>query len=300
MAVQELNLDIRRLRRGRLAAGFVPELAMVCCSLTDGGAELLDQRRGLAAYAASGSTMGIPLLHPWANRLDAPLPESRLLRRDANGLAIHGVVPSALPFAVIEAGEDRLSAEFSTDHSPGVLDVFPHPHALRMEATLEPGRLVIETTLRATGQVAVPVAFGHHPYLHPPAGRREDWTIEAPVRTRLELDARMLPTGRRKPAAIGPGPLADRTFDDAFADVQPGDRFSISDGTRTLAVTMAEGYRFAQIYAPPDAAVVCFEPMTAPANALATGDGLSRVEPGAAFTARFEVAVESGQRALSL
>lgn len=293
MAFQELNLDIRRLRCGRLAAGFVPELAMVCCSLTDDGVELLDQRRGLAAYATSGSTMGIPLLHPWANRLDAPLPPSPLLRRDPNGLAIHGVVPSALPFAVIDAGTDRLSAGFSTERAPAVLDVFAYPHALRMDVTLEPDRLVIETTLRAIGEVAVPVAFGHHPYLHPPDGRREDWTIDAPVRTRLELDGRMLPTGRREPAAIEPGPLAARTFDDAFADVEPGDRFSVSDGRRTLAVTMARGYRFAQVYAPGDAAVVCFEPMTAPTNALATGDGLTRVEPGGSVTTRFEVSVAS-------
>jgi galactose mutarotase-like enzyme len=54
---------------GLTRAEFVPGLGMVCCSLSHGGEELLGQRGGLRAYAESGSTMGVPLLHPWANRL---------------------------------------------------------------------------------------------------------------------------------------------------------------------------------------------------------------------------------------
>ena len=56
-------------READLHAAFAPGLGMIGCSLRHRGAELLGQRRGLAAYAQSGSTMGIPLLHPWANRL---------------------------------------------------------------------------------------------------------------------------------------------------------------------------------------------------------------------------------------
>jgi aldose 1-epimerase len=55
-----------------LEATFATGAGMVCCSLRHRGDELLGQRRGLAAYAATGSTMGIPFLHPWANRLDGP------------------------------------------------------------------------------------------------------------------------------------------------------------------------------------------------------------------------------------
>ena len=58
-----------RLTEGDLAATFVPQLGMIGASLTHKGDELLGQRNGLAAYEAKGSTMGIPLLYPWANRL---------------------------------------------------------------------------------------------------------------------------------------------------------------------------------------------------------------------------------------
>src|ERR1700742_3098514 len=55
--------------RGGLVAVFVPEAGMICCSLRHRGEELLGQRNGLRAYVDHYSTMGIPFLHPWANRL---------------------------------------------------------------------------------------------------------------------------------------------------------------------------------------------------------------------------------------
>ena len=63
--------DPLRTRIGELEAEFVPEAGMVCSSLRHRGEELLGQRGGLARYVAERSTMGIPLLHPWANRLGA-------------------------------------------------------------------------------------------------------------------------------------------------------------------------------------------------------------------------------------
>lgn len=52
-----------------LRVAFAPAAGMVGYSLTHRGDELLGQRGGLAAYRESGSSFGIPLLYPWANRL---------------------------------------------------------------------------------------------------------------------------------------------------------------------------------------------------------------------------------------
>ncbi len=57
------------LSSGELEAVFVPEAGMVGRSLRHRGEELLGQRGGLEAYVRERKTMGIPLLHPWANRL---------------------------------------------------------------------------------------------------------------------------------------------------------------------------------------------------------------------------------------
>jgi aldose 1-epimerase len=111
-----------------VAAVFAPELAMVGCSLTHDGVELLAQNDGLGAYRERGATFGIPLLHPWANRLARPLPASALVHRDGNGLPIHGVLPRVLPFAVTEQTASSVRAEFDTHDHPELLEVFPHPH----------------------------------------------------------------------------------------------------------------------------------------------------------------------------
>ena len=56
-------------------------------------------------------------------------------------------------------------------------------------------------------------------------------------------------------------------------------------------MTFDEGYPCAQIFAPAGEPVICFEPMTAPTNALVSGDGLRTVAPAADFTAVFAIAV---------
>src|SRR5689334_5267 len=104
-----------KLTGGDLSATFVPQLGMIGASLTHRGEELLGQRNGLAAYEAKGSTMGIPLLHPWANRLSGMTykaagksvtldPDSPRLKLDPNGLPMHGLL-SASPHWQVEPSD---------------------------------------------------------------------------------------------------------------------------------------------------------------------------------------------------
>jgi galactose mutarotase-like enzyme len=70
-------------------------------------------------------------------------------------------------------------------------------------------------------------------------------------------------------------------------------RFTASGGGRRLAVEFGAGYSVAQVYSPADADFICFEPMTAPTNALCSGDGLRWVVPGESFEASFRVSIEA-------
>ena len=289
--METADTAIRTLTAPGMAAQFAPELGMVCCSLVHAGEELLELRGGLEAYAERGSTMGIPLLHPWANRLAGPVAASPLLHTDANGVPIHGVLPSALPFTVEHETASSLDAVFTTDDHPGVLEVFPYPHRLRVQAMLTDDALEIRTTLLALGRRPVPIAFGYHPYLRLPGESRSTVEIEVPAPTRLLLDERQIPTGEREPATVAPGPLAERTFDDGFADVTDGTAFVVRGANRTVTVAFLEGYSFAQVYAPEGSDFICYEPMTAPTNAIASGDSLTRVRPGDAYTAAFRIGV---------
>ena len=58
-----------RMVEGDLDAVFLPGRGMICASLRHRGAEILRGVEDLESVVAKGSPAGIPLLHPWANRL---------------------------------------------------------------------------------------------------------------------------------------------------------------------------------------------------------------------------------------
>ncbi|GAC1325222.1 MAG: aldose 1-epimerase [Thermoleophilaceae bacterium] len=294
--------------RGPLTAVVCPRLGMIGCSLDLDGSELLGQRSGLPRYEATGSTMGIPFLHPWANRLAGLTyeaagrrvrldPDSPLLRLDPNGLPIHGLL-AASPYWRLTASQSddrsaRVEAALEFGAHPELLEGFPFPHDLGMEFELSGTALTVTTTLTPTADLHVPVSFGYHPYLTLPQLPRSEWEIEIPARRRLRLDERMIPTGETEPADFTSGPLGERGLDDAFCDLVEGEAFVLSGADIRLGVELLEGYAFAQVYAPTNLDVVCFEPMTAPANALlAGGPTLQLVAPGETYTARFRITVD--------
>jgi aldose 1-epimerase len=107
----------------------------------------------------------------------------------------------------------------------------------------------------------------------------------------------MIPTGESVAVAPGEldGPLGGRTFDtgyDRLLDVgQPA--FVVADDRRTLTLTHVSGYPVTQVYAPEGSDFICFEPMTAPVNALVSGEGLRWVAPGESFEAVFTLSVQT-------
>ncbi|MDJ0867551.1 MAG: aldose 1-epimerase [Myxococcota bacterium] len=295
-----------------LVASYAPGAGMVCCSLRSGGVELLGLRAGLTRYAEVGATMGIPLLHPWANRLartgyavdgvEVAVPnDSPLVHDDGQGLPIHGVVGGLdvwqVETATADADRAHLAARLDFAAHPELMALFPFAHELRMEVTLRGATLAVRTTLRATGDRPVPVAFGYHPYFRLPDLPRAAWEVTLPVRRRAQLDHRCLPTGATETIQLEPGPLGDRTFDDLFPGLEPDPVFALAGGGRRIELAFGAGYDVAVVYAPADDDVVCFEPMTAPTNPFGGGHALRRVEPGASFTAEFAVTVHDASAA---
>ena len=295
-------MRIVRLRSagGELEAAFAPEAGLVGCSLTHRGDELLAQRKGLEEYARTGSTFGIPFLHPWANRLggfayavgghEVELDrDSELLRLEEHGLPSHGLRPSGLQWEV-EARDDGLhgTAEFDGKR----LEAFPYPHTLAVDVAIADDGLTIETTVIPTSATPVPIAFGYHPYLRLPGAPRAEWEVDMPVDRRLVLDENMIPTGEGEMPAFRSGLLEDRSLDDGYELPEHPRPFTVSAGGRTLGVEFLEGYTYAQAYAPVGQDLICFEPMTAPANALISHEGLRLAPPGEPFHATFRITVD--------
>jgi aldose 1-epimerase len=258
---------------GETSAQFVPTANLVCCSLRHRGGELLHIGEGVAAYAQRGKTMGIPLLYPWANRLSAPEytvagvtvalgpPEGRY-PVDPNGLPIHGAMPGAMRWELVEVVPDRLTATLVWD-GPELLSLFPFRHHVEVEACVHDRGLTLVTSVHADG------------------GDEEH----------LELDERMIPTGTRTPLAPRDFLLADRSLDDGLAGLTEPAQFLVSDGERALSAVFGDGYGWAQVYAPPGRNFICFEPMTAPTDALRSGNGLTVLGPGDSYRAAVEFTV---------
>ena len=301
--------DRLTLRAADLEATFIPGAGMLGCSLRHRGEELLGQRGGVETYVAQRKTMGIPLLHPWANRLSrrrfrlggrevAIDPDATPLRLDEGGLPMHGLLSAATGWEVVRHDDSGLAATFDFAAHDALIAAFPFPHRLDYEATLAGPALTIAVTVTATGDDPVPIAFGFHPYLRLPGVERTEWQVEIPVREQLRLGPEMLPTGERIAAHVAPGRLGSRTFDDAYTAPPDGAPFILSGGGRRVEVAFDAGYPFAQVYAPADDDVIALEPMTAPANALVdSGDALPLVAPGERYRAAFSITVRSRGRA---
>jgi aldose 1-epimerase len=293
------------LAAGQLEATFLPGLGLLGTSLRHRGEELLALPGGVEGYR-DGHVTGLPILAPWANRLPgwrdrAAGVEVDLdgldLHTDPGGLPIHGTLTAHRGWRLerLAAEADRAVLEAGLDYGdwPELLAAFPFPHRLTVTFALQGASLAVTTTLTATGDRPVPVAFGWHPYLRLPGAPRAAWRLLLPFRTHLELDDRGLPTGKAADEPAEAAPVGERTFDDLYVlDADPAERrLGLEAAGRRLVVGYGDGYDHAQVFAPPGAEFVCLEPMTAPTAALATG-ATPLVAPGDSFSARFTIGVE--------
>lgn len=259
------------LRAGELEADVVPEAGMVVAALRRDGRELLALRAGLEAYVERGSTFGVPLLYPFANRLSAVAGEriDAAAARTDDGLPIHGLPRARGPFAVVERDPALVR---------GVLDwddpAFPPAHRVEVTHALAADGLTVTTQVIGEG---VPVAFGWHPYL---TIDRATTALSIPLTRRHVLDERGLPTGAVQNVEPLHGPLGERAYDDLF-DAPAGVVLRAGD----VEVAFLEGAPFAQVFAPPGQPLIALEPMAAPTNALISGDHLGR----SPYTMRFRI-----------
>jgi galactose mutarotase-like enzyme len=248
--VTEEGLDAVRLcSRGDLEAVFAPQADMACCSLRHRGAELLGERFGLAAYASEGEgiTMGMSLMHPWANRLaswsytacgaSVHLPVSRLLHRG--------------------------------DAAVRQLELFPFPHRLHLSTELTGRCVSIAIAIEATSAVPVPACFAYRFYL-----RREhtgcDTTMVLPARRLIATDARLLPTGATEPHEMSASTLGLDEVHEVF-QLEADPCLSIASDARRLTVESLSGFPFVQVCSVAGEPHVMVEALTAAPGALSDG-----------------------------
>jgi DNA-binding CsgD family transcriptional regulator len=113
---------------GSTEAEFVPAANMIRSSLRYLGAEYLHRGDGVGAYLREGKTMGIPLLHPLASRLngfryrvarEVALPRGEhLIFLDDVGLPIHDAAPELMGWKVARLSPTSLTARLRCARGP--------------------------------------------------------------------------------------------------------------------------------------------------------------------------------------
>ncbi|HYZ68749.1 MAG TPA: aldose 1-epimerase [Mycobacterium sp.] len=297
----EFETVILRDPSSSLSAVYVPKAGMIATSLSDDGTELLGQRRGVDAYVSAGKTMGIPLLYPWANRLSATTydvdgqtvtlaPDAYGVRVDNNGLPIHGLLAAYPGWRAQQISAHQLTATLDFGAQTELLASFPFPHTVEMSVELADRTLTVRTTVTPTADKPVPLVYGYHPYLQLPDVPKSEWQLEMPAMRHLKLDDTGIPTGATEDRSSTAEPLGGNVFDDGFDQVADGAVFAVSGGGRRLEVRFERGYPAAQVFAPQSETVVCFEPMTAPTDALRRGR-YRTARPGEPDTTKFSIHV---------
>ncbi|MGO9750038.1 MAG: hypothetical protein ACLP8S_34475 [Solirubrobacteraceae bacterium] len=286
-----------------LQASFAAQVGMTCCSLRHRGVELLGERHGLTGYASCGITMGMSVMHPWANRLSSwkytacgatvRLPVSPLLHTDRWGLPINGVQSCGRAWVLEDSGavgeSASLDATLPFDSDPRQLELFPFPHRLHLRAEVTGRCLCISTEIQATGGVPVPACLGYRLYLRREQPRA-DATIVLPARQRVVTDERLLPTGATEQLEMSASTLGVDDLHEVFV-LGADRRLTIASDARRLTLEPLTGFRLAQVRTIASEPHVMVEALTAAPDAL-TRDLFAVATPGRPYRAALRLSID--------
>jgi aldose 1-epimerase len=222
---------------------------------------------------------GIPLLAPFANRLDDTYfyANGKKYNFDTeNGtvrgpVPIHGYLTGASAWKVVEAKADADGAWLTTKlefyKNPLYMQNFPFAHVLTMTYRLSNGEMEVHTKIENLSIEPMPVAIGFHPYFQLTDSVRNDWVLNVPAATHWKLADNKVPTGETEPAdlfwggdrrAVPMSRFANRLIDDVFTDLERDARgratVSVKGKSQTLAVTLGPKFKTILVYstvAPP-------------------------------------------------
>jgi galactose mutarotase-like enzyme len=290
--------DIQLQSRGGTTARIAPDAGFCCLSWCVEEKEYLHLPVPEDEFRVKPKTGGVPLLYPYANRLrEDPWPEHPEVKRDDNGLPIHGFLLRFAAWDDVASTSDTATATLEWANHAELMALFPHPHRLEVTFKVDDRSLRATTRVTANGGSDVPISFGWHPYLTLPGVGREGLALEVPPLCHVALDAQGIPvrseTGRlNEDAAASPsGPLAGRELDDLYQRDDDADLYALRGGGHCLQISMDQSWSFVQLYSPHGADFACIEPMTAPVAALSDDRDHPVAASGTTFEASFQASV---------
>lgn len=244
---------------------------------------------------------GAPLI-PWPNRLGDGRYEfdggnyQLAITEPATASAIHGLLRWR-PWRALVHEPDRVvmgGVLYPMQGYPFCLDV-------QIDYHLAGGGMSVTTTVANVGDRAAPFGCGQHPYLSSGTQALDDCTLVLEADTRILTDERQLPNGRESVDGTpydlrGDGcRIGDLRIDSAFTDLRrdPEGRAWVHlrrPGGGEVGLWVDRSYPYIQLYTGDTLAPerrrqgLGAEPLTCPADAFRTGEGLLVLGPGETFT----------------
>lgn len=304
--------------RSGLEAVIAPTLGNNSYSMTANGKSVFwSPYQSLKEFAARPAHLGNPFLWPWANRIDGMAywangkrfvfnPELGNVRPGPNNTPIHGLLLYTNRWKVVraEAGRDEaaVTSRIEFHRYPEWMAQFPFAHAVEMTYALKGGALEIHTRVENQCNEPLPLCLGYHPYFHITDAPRSAWKARLPVREKMLLSPRLIPTGEREAVSdTAPFQLGDRLLDNVYVglerDADGFARFWVAGEKQKITVEYGPKYSTAVVYAPKGRDLICFEPMTGITNAFnAAHDGwykdLQSIPPGESWQEVFRIRPE--------
>ena len=208
-------------------------------------------------FRARPGLNGIPLLAPFANRLDeqAFYANGKKYNFDMElgnvrgAIPIHGYLSSSKEWKLVEAKADGNAAWVTNTlefyRNPQYMAQFPFAHTMTMTYRLENGVLEVRTRIDNLSTEPMPVAIGFHPYFQLTDSVREEWTLSIAAKTQWLLATKLVPTGETEPIEkFFPDPRAvplkdfglDHVFGDLVRDAQGRAMMSVKGKSQQLDV----------------------------------------------------------------
>jgi aldose 1-epimerase len=276
-------------------------------SMTVRGQEILHKPApDLDAWRAKPGLGGVPLLSPWANRIDGDFfyangkkylfnPELGNVRYDGHHLPIHGLAAFTTLWKVVRSDSSSVTSRLEPWREPDWMAQFPFAHAIEVTHRLKGGSLEVATTVENLASEPMPLSLGYHPYFQLSDSPRDDWKVYLAARESVVLSDLLVPTGERKPIDFpNPYPLAGQVLDNVFTGLTGGE-WAVEGKKQRISVKFGPKFPVAVAYAPKGGPFVCFEPMASETNAFnlthaGKDAALQMIAPGSKWTESFFIA----------
>ena len=235
-------------------------------------------------------------LFPWGNRVRdgkysfQGIDYQLSINEIAFNNAIHGFVSFA-NFEVIEEKVDEVEAILTLRYNYKATQFgFPFPFVLDIQHifSFDEG-LEINYFIKNTGQKAMPMVLGWHPYFKIEGETADDWQIDLPATHQYKSDSQMISADKVEVDFKGTMDLKGRTLDAVFA-VEPSSKVEakLHSPKKNMTINIWQeglkgGFSYMVVYIPPTRDCIAIEPMTGNTDAFNSNDGLLILEAGKTF-----------------